>query len=510
MAPLGPLFPYQWRSYRRGLRGHGIWRIANALAAAAICARLLPPYVRACGAAVAALRTGDVVKGAAGLESILFALMIAWFLAPLFVVRASGEEGAALRTRLGLLPLTGWEHLVSHAAGMLLQPVYWVLVLGSIAVLVPASMLPSGVVGVGAGIVFVALCAFLSWALVLLREVVMASRRGRTSAGLVAAALAVAVIAVIFINVRVGADTLPAGSWARIRGFTPAGWVVRAGTERLGVLWILPLVVSAGLSAVVGMGSLRWTMTHPVVSGRTGVGRRRAIRGIRGMPAPLGAAAEKEFRTLVQSADSYACFLIGLICGAILATWSQFPPWAAWIAVVFTLWGEAAMPMNAFGLDGRAADRYRVLPMTGREVVLSKNAAYAIVAAMQVLPIWIAVAWRKGPALGLGCIVATGSLLLLHVIWGNGVSIRVPAPRGFLSLDTIAQSGGAFCILYLIVVPVLPLGIEIVLERTGPWAALMGQFALFGACLLLYKSALGRQGRLFDREAETMRARLAL
>ena len=53
---------------------------------------------------------------------------------------------------------------------------------------------------------------------------------------------------------------------------------------------------------------------------------------------------------------------------------------------------EPAIVHNSFGLDARGVDRYRLLPLSSKEIVLSKNLAFFIVFGLQTLPLSVAAA----------------------------------------------------------------------------------------------------------------------
>jgi hypothetical protein len=97
----------------------------------------------------------------------------------------------------------------------------------------------------------------------------------------------------------------------------------------------------------------------------------------------------------------------------------------------------------------------------------------------------------------------------MQVLWGNGLSVRLPAPRAFYSFDGGDQVGGFFSMLVMFFMPLLPLGLAMALQRSGPLAVLAGQLCAFALLLLAYRFALRSAGRAFDASAETMRARLA-
>jgi hypothetical protein len=87
-----------------------------------------------------------------------------------------------------------------------------------------------------------------------------------------------------------------------------------------------------------------------------------------------------------------------------------------------------SFPMNSFGLDGgNGLDRYALSPVTGTQIVRTKNIAFLVVTAAQRAPILVLALWRFGPAEALWAFFETASLALLVLAWGNVVSVRNPA-----------------------------------------------------------------------------------
>jgi len=165
--------------------------------------------------------------------------------------------------------------------------------------------------------------------------------------------------------------------------------------------------------------------------------------------------------------------------------------------------------MNCFGLDRRAVDRYRLLPLSGRDVLLSKNLAYAMITAVQVGPLILAGAYRFGLVVGLAALCGAAAYWLLLVIWGNWVSVRHPAPREFFNFDNREQAGGILSQLYALAVEGALILVALIGYRAGPWILLAVQVILLALCAALYRARLARTGRLFEESAELMRERLA-
>jgi hypothetical protein len=153
-------------------------------------------------------------------------------------------------------------------------------------------------------------------------------------------------------------------------------------------------------------------------------------------------------------------------------------------------------------------DRYRLLPLDGGRILESRNTAWLLVAAATLLPVGLAAFVRFGFLTGLAIAAGAAGALFGNAAWGNLVSVRRPSPRPFFSMESSDQAGGivgavislAFWILpLLLTLFALQSGLPAVVVVNILWAALAG-----AAWRLLLKPS----GTAFEREAETMRARL--
>lgn len=160
----------------------------------------------------------------------------------------------------------------------------------------------------------------------------------------------------------------------------------------------------------------------------------------------------------------------------------------------------ATSAMNAFGLDGGAGlDRYALSPLSGANIIRTKNAAFLSVVAAQRVPIIALALWRFGAFEALGAVAETASLALLVLAWGNVVSVRNPTgPDTEPSvIDGLIGTAAAL----------LPAAGAIVILRGGVEVGfrMAGMTAL---CLAFYYVSLRFAGPHFSRNFDRMRALL--
>jgi hypothetical protein len=95
--------------------------------------------------------------------------------------------------------------------------------------------------------------------------------------------------------------------------------------------------------------------------------------------------------------------------------------------------------MNCFGMDTTAElNRYSILPLRGKEVLLVKNLGLTVIVAAQLALLILTAAWRSGPVEAGAEIIEAAVLLLSHLAWGNMVAVAAPFKMQFYRLASDA------------------------------------------------------------------------
>jgi hypothetical protein len=299
-----------------------------------------------------------------------------------------------------------------------------------------------------------------------------------------------------------------------IRDHTPGAWVVAAAMARKTPLFFALLLATFAASWALAWWSLRCLVMNPV----TGLaGGRRQLATIGPLPflpgalggISLGVAAAKELRYLLRTMDTLLGIALGLGGAVYLVIAADASRMVLFLGIPIILTMEMAIPMNAFGLDRLGVDRYRLFPVSGHLVVLSKNLAFFLVALAQVSLFIVAAAFRFGSLTAIAALLGTGSTALLMAAWGNLVSVRAPAPRAFYNFDSVEQAGGVTSIFYCVLVWLAPGLVAVLTAARGDGWLVAGQLAVFIASAVIYRRLLRTAGALFDRGADQMRRRLA-
>lgn len=525
MALLRILIPYQWRAFWRGIRARGPWGGTNLTLVVLLALWLLPAHVTSAYLAAYRMRIDPAGSGEFLTEMTLSSLLVAWLLTPLFITGLQAHGEGLTPWRLARFPLRLRELMLAGVSGSLIHPGYWILVFASLVGLVPVALAPHPVAGLVAGAVFFVAAATLSWALGLFGSVLFSSRRAREFAILAVAVVADSFVFLAGARTERSHDALFVTAWghrwlvvdaAREHGLLPAlrdntagAWVVRVAMGRSTVPSLALLAGWFAASWALATWSLRRIVRQPVTGLGGGRGQLASLGGLPFLPTAVGVAARKELRYLMRTMDTLLGIAIGLGATGYVVIADHPTRLVLVFAIPFILVMEMAMPMNVFGLDRSGVDRYRLFPLRGTEVVLSKNVAFFLVGLAQVVPLLVAAAARFGPLTALAALFGTAALALLLAIWGNVTSIRAPAPRAFYNFDSTEQAGGVTSILYCVFVWLAPAAVGVFTAMRGDLALVAGELALAAACAFFYRRMLRTAGAEFEARAESMRKRLA-
>ena len=518
------LVPYLWHTYWRGVKSGGMWKNANMMSVTGFSFFALPVYVIMWVLAAVSLDRGETARGLALTESTLTFVMMGWLALPLLVSSVSGRGQGLELARLQQFPLSTLQLFQAGVLSCLLQPVYWILLLASGVTVGVLGLAPSPGPGMLAAVLLLLGTAVFSWALGLAGTAVVSSRRGKEFAlGLVAfgsaplwillagdyqheeGVLTLETLGRIFV---IYDENTGQGLLVTMQNWSPARLVtnVAAGED----LWVgLPvLALVLGLSLAVAMLSLRGQIANPPTGGGGGGDRRRALRPLPGLPVALGTAVAKELAYLARTLDA----LMGYVAGVVAAVWMlvrpEHAPYVMALVMPAVVFNEMVIPLNTFGLDGGAVDRYRLLPLTDRQVVLSKNLAYLALVLMEVAVAVLVGCFAIDPLYALACLVGCFTVCFLTMAWGNFVSVKSPAPREFFNFDSTEQAGGTLPMIYSLVVWLAPGLLGLLLVGQGHLVLLLGELVLLAAAAGLWWALLPGAARSFAGAAAEMRDKL--
>ena len=522
--PLG-LWRYLWRAHWRDVGKRGVWKNANMVTVTGFGLAITPVFAVLLVFALIFADQGNAGQSLLMIETALTCLMAGWIVLPLLVGSVSGRGQGLELSRLQQFPFSTGQLFQVGVLASLMQPVYWILGLCSLLTLVVLGFTPRPWLGVPAGLLLVAASAVVSWAVGLLLGAVMSSRRGREF-GLGVLAFGTAPIWILLLgdfDYAGGAVTftLSGRTWllfdeggtggllADLHAWTPSAWVTDAAAGTAPVRGLLLLAALFAVSLGVAVVSLRRQIAHPPETMGSTRSRQSSLGPLPGLPVALGTATAKELRYLRRTLDALMGYVAGLVAVIWMLVRPDHGPWVIAAVMPAVVFNEMVIPLNTFGLDRGAVDRYRLWPLGDREVILSKNLAYLLLVASELAAPVLVALWRVGVPYTLGCVAGCLAVGFATMSWGNFVSVRSPAAREFFNFDSAEQAGGALPMIYSLLIWLVPIALGAALVGINHWAFLGGELVLAAAAGLLWWLSLETAARQFADHAEDMREKLA-
>jgi hypothetical protein len=426
--------------------------------------------------------------GSRRLEMLLGGVLLAWMF-PLL-----GEARLGLDTRgLRRFPLTPGELFAVKVVSSLMPPYVWVLCAASLALCYPVASTANPKLGVTSLILCIAAAMFVAHAL----SHLLGSPFGRRAiffaagAGLLAAG----------VYLTTGAGAARAGAWSP-SSLNPARLAAAAATSPDP----LPAVAATGLVCAAAVGLALWSFRLSLRAGHRANSTRIGLAWTGCLPGRLGGLVWKEVRDFTRLLDFYLSLLVA-VWGAFYLAYAEDPSrhliHAALVGVpLFNL----SAAFNYFGLETPSGfDRYTLLPLSSRDVIISKNLAFAFVVAAPLCPSILLASWRFGIIEGLVCFTEVTLLAAAYLAWGNLASISRP----FRMQPFRFSSGGPPVeMLAGAVFGSLPgVWLTYLLYHDGggaAWKILLTAFV----CGALYWLSAGKAAKSFERRREELRRRL--
>lgn len=469
---------YQWRAYWRRLSRGGKTSAGNQGIVLILFGLGFVRYLMF-------LRTASInlSQGKTGLlEKLLLGIFFAW----LFPLIGAGQSGFVTR-RWRHLPLSLKELFRLRVFQLLMPPASWIVIAASLLICYPLAHAQRPFAGTCAALLFVATAALTGITLSHLIGIAIWRKV------FVAAAVGLVVASALY------SDGDPR-NLLQLTKFLPSILVAHAAAGK--GPW-LALAVLAG-SFVAACFAAAWSLHLSLATTESRNAARGSTSAPFSIPGRLGPLVAKDFRYSRRLLDVYLGWPLAA-AGCVYLISAGAPTrgiFLTFVSIVF-LFG-AALPFNNFGLDTRAGlNRYALLPLAGRSILLSKNLAYAMIMSVQLLPLILLGAWRMGPVAGvLGLVTAVASAGA-YLAWGNWMSVSHPLKMQFYSF---ASSGAALAdALAGVVFGSLPGILIIYLLNAADSRAVGGKIALvvllFGG---FYWLSLKRFGSRFERRRETI------
>jgi hypothetical protein len=330
-----------------------------------------------------------------------------------------------------------------RAISLLIPPSAWLPLVGSLAILYPLAHAQNSGAGIVAGLLFIA----VAWLTGLTISHLLNSAAWRIFCWAVALAL-LCVGGVYLIKGGLPRDLLSFP-------FSPAMLVARAAMgngevrEGAGIVgnvapatWLGPLTSLATLATLAvstGVVAL-WSFKKSLADASVAEGRNVPI-ALPFLPGRLGGLVAKDFRYFRRLLDIYLGVAAAVLAFLYLTVADELSRGILLSFIVVVFLCNAALAFNSFGLDNRAGlDRYALLPLSGRAILLSKNLAYLMIVGVQLFPILALACWRLGIITSAFGLIEAIALAGAYLAWGNWMSVNHPLKMQFFRF---ANSGAA-------------------------------------------------------------------
>ena len=458
----------QWRAYWRRFVRSGTFNRGNQGIVLIFSVLILVRYVQALSVASRELALGKSLM----LEKLLGGLFIVW-LFPLM----SNARLSITTDVLKHLPLSLKELFVIKTGSLFIAPFTWLLCAASVAICYPLFYARNPLAGALAIFLFIS----TSWFIGLTAAELVGITTWRKSL------LGVFLVALIGVTVYVATTTQPLRP-VRLGSLSPFRLVARAAFgESLGLVFSV-LAGSLSLAACAALGSFRFGLENVAATSH----QRKTIWF--SFPGPTGPLSAKDIRYFARLLDPYLGLLISIMGCFYLSVAEELSREVFCIFILVAFFPNASLAFNCFGLDNRSAtDRYSLLPLTGREVMLSKNVSYFAIVTMQLIPILLFAAFRLGLVPTLGGVVVIVLSALAYLVWGNTISVN---HRFAMQFFRFSSGGSPIDALVGVIFGTVPGAIAIVLFQRNLWWVSLTLIIFYA---LLYGMSLIWAGRTFER-----------
>ena len=474
------LFRYQCSSYWRRLQRTGSVSAANQGILLLVVVLVIIKYFQTLQIAATDLTRGNT--------RLIGSLLIGIFFALLFPL-ASGMDVSVLR-RLLHMPISHQKLFLVRLLSLLIPPSSWLIVLASLAICYPLAHAPNGIPAVVAGLLFL----LMSWQI------------GGAAANLLSISLWRRIFAstslILLIAAGIGfRDGFAFTDLEVVTRFNPASLVIAAGFGRQAWVAVAALALLTVVATCVGF----WAFKQALLSVNTRPAKRFQLSWLR-LPGRLGGLVSKDFRYFRRLLDSYFGVLASASCCLHLLVAADPSADVARILILVIFLGNSAIAFNLFGLDDRSGlDRYTLLPLSGKVTVLSKNLAFSLLVAAQLLPIFALVSLRLGVGETASELLEAVSVTAAYLAWGNWMSVSHPLKLQFFRFSSsgsaLADNIGG------LIVGSAP-GVVAIWALRGPgvpWIVILVTLV----SLALYALSLVLFGRRFERRREQMAVALS-
>lgn len=405
MGRLGHILRYQWTSYTRRAFRAGVGGRGSAGVLVLALGIFLYRYLQMLPKAADEVAAG----GTRRLEMLLGGVLLAW----MFPLMGEARLGPGTRG-LRRFPLAPGELFTVKVVSSLMPPYVWVLCAASLALCYPVVSAANPKLGVACLVLCIAAAMFVAHALAHLLSIPFGRRAIFFAAG--------AGLVAVGVYLTTGAGAARAGAWSP-SSLNPARLVAAAAVSPDP----LPAAVATALLCASAVGLALWSFRLSLRAGHRPNSTRIGFAWPGGLPGRLGGLVWKEVRDFTRLLDFYLSLLVAVWAALYLACAADPSRHLIHAALIGVPLFNLSAAFNYFGLETPSGfDRYTLLPLGGRDVVVTKNLAFAFVVAAPLCPSILLTSWRFGIIEGLVCLTEVALLAAAYLAWGNVASVKRP------------------------------------------------------------------------------------
>jgi len=477
MDRIAAVLRFQWRAYWRRFQRAGNLTTNNAGVWILFGGMGVFKYLQQLPGVGAQLARGETTR----YQTLLVGVFLVWMLPVM------GESWRSISSR-GLLhtPLTSRELFFIRLGSIFVSPASWIIAACSLALVYPLARAAHPLTGV------IALLVFILFSLAV----------GLT----IAHVLGNAHMRKLLIGLIVALSVVVGVAWlAKEKGITgsfawwPTTLAARAAVESNA---LVPLTALAVIT-VAAFALASWTFTRSLQFAGSRRSQRFTLLGRLEFPGRLGGLVKKDLRYFTRLLDLYFALPVVILFVNYLV-WTSDPSPAIFRVVLVVLFLTCLSTAgNVFGLDNPLGlDRYSLFPLSGRDILVSKNLAFVLLFGILGAAIFPFALWRFGVRVTALGVIELILLMLAYVSWGNWMSVRDPYKMQFYRFS----AGGSIAdALMGLLFGSLPGVIVIYLLHQENSRASWLIVPLTASYLVLYYLSVARSGRRFEQQREHIR-----
>jgi hypothetical protein len=421
---------------------------------------------------------------------------VLWTLCVLWLVVLVEDASVSLTSRhLRTFPLDVRRLLAVRILSVFCSPVALLVALGSAISLWPFLFARQTVLGAVAALLLYALA--LGAAMTTSHLLGMLAFRGRLF-------LPVAAISVVVGAVFIGRG-LPRIELRAILELTPPHLASAVSVAPSLPAALIPLLTLAAIGVVV-CALLVWSFRRSVLGESATRAAGRAAGSVLWFPGRFGGlvrAEQQYFRTLL---DVWPGLLL-VAAVSVASLFGPLPPIIRQSVMVIVFGLNMNLFMNCFGLNTSAElNRYAILPVRGRDVLLVKNLGLTVILAAQLALLIVVALWRSGPLEAGAEVLIAAVLLLSHLAWGNPVSVASPFK---MHSYHFASSGDPVTALIGVTIGSAPGILVLVLLHSESSSSAVAMAGVLLLSLAVYFVSLHYSGRCFEHRRHIIGERLS-